>query len=109
MFDIGFTEILLLSLVGLMVLGPERLPRVARTLGRMAQKARASWLSLRRQVEAEMRAEDMKIPIENFQKNIKDTVDNFRSEATGGERTSKPAASSEDAAKSEDATDPQRD
>ncbi|MGD8346391.1 MAG: Sec-independent protein translocase protein TatB [Lysobacterales bacterium] len=109
MFDIGFTEILLLSLVGLMVLGPERLPRVARTLGRMAQKARASWLSLRRQVEAEMRAEDMKIPIEKFQKNIKDTVDNFRSEATGGERTSKPAASSEDAAKSEDATDPQRD
>jgi sec-independent protein translocase protein TatB len=103
MFDIGFTEILLLSLVGLMVLGPERLPRVARTLGRMAQKARASWLSLRRQVEAEMRAEDMKIPLEKFQKNIRDTVDNIRSEAAGSEPSSKPAANSEDA------TDPQRD
>ena len=103
MFDIGFTEILLLSLVGLMVLGPERLPRVARTLGRMAQKARASWLSLRRQVEAEMRSEDMKIPLEKFQKNIRDTVDNIRSEATGSEHASKPAANSEDA------TDAQRD
>jgi len=97
MFDIGFTEILLLSLVGLMVLGPERLPRVARTLGRMAQKARASWLSLRRQVEAEMRSEDLKNPIEKFQKNIKDTVDDIRKEATGAERTPKAEANTEDA------------
>ena len=36
MFDIGFAELLLLSLIGLLVLGPERLPRVARTLGGMA-------------------------------------------------------------------------
>ena len=52
MFDVGFTEILLLSLVGLLVLGPERLPRVARTLGGMARKARGSWLNLKRSIEA---------------------------------------------------------
>ena len=63
MFDVGFTEILLLSLVGLLVLGPERLPRVARTLGGMARKARGSWLSLKRSIEAEMRAEDLKEPL----------------------------------------------
>lgn len=79
MFDVGFTEILLLSLVGLLVLGPERLPKVARTLGGMARKARGSWLSLKRSIEAEMRAEDLKEPLKQFQDEIKGTVDDLKS------------------------------
>jgi len=79
MFDVGFTEILLLSLVGLMVLGPERLPRVARTLGGMARKARGSWLNLKRSIEAEMRAEELKEPLKHFQDEIKETVDEVKS------------------------------
>ena len=79
MFDVGFTEILLLSLVGLMVLGPERLPRVARTLGGMARKARSSWLNLRRSIEAEMRAEELKEPLKHFKDEIQDTVDEVKS------------------------------
>ena len=79
MFDVGFTEILLLSLVGLLVLGPERLPRVARTLGGMARKARSSWLNLKRSVEAEMRAEELKEPLKHFQDEVKGTVDNLKS------------------------------
>ena len=79
MFDVGFTEILLLSLVGLLVLGPERLPRVARTLGGMARKARSSWLSLKRQIEAETRAEELKEPLKHFEKEVKGTVDDLKS------------------------------
>lgn len=79
MFDVGFTEILLLSLVGLLVLGPERLPKVARTLGGMARKARGSWLSLKRQIEAEMRAEELKEPLKHFQDEVKGTVDELKS------------------------------
>ena len=79
MFDVGFTEILLLSFIGLMVLGPERLPRVARTLGGMARKARSSWLSLKRSIEAEMRAEELKEPLKHFQDEIKNTVDEVKS------------------------------
>ena len=79
MFDVGFTEILLLSLVGLLVLGPERLPRVARTLGGLARKARSSWMNLRRSIEAEMRAKDLKKPLENLEKEIKSTVDEVKS------------------------------
>ena len=79
MFDVGFTEILLLSFIGLMVLGPERLPRVARTLGGMARKARTSWLSLKRSIEAEMRAEELKEPLKHFQDEIKSTVDEVKS------------------------------
>ena len=84
MFDVGFTEILLLSLVGLLVLGPERLPRVARTLGGMARKARSSWLSLRRSIEAEMRAEELKEPLKHFQQDIKSTVDDIRTGVRSG-------------------------
>ncbi|MBT8047961.1 MAG: Sec-independent protein translocase protein TatB [Gammaproteobacteria bacterium] len=79
MFDVGFAEILLLSLVGLLVLGPERLPRVARTLGGLARKARGSWLSLKRTIDAEMRAEELKEPLKHFEKEIKSTVDEVRS------------------------------
>lgn len=79
MFDVGFAEILLLSLVGLLVLGPERLPRVARTLGGMARKARSSWLSLKRSIEAEMRAEELKKPLENFKREFNSTVDDVKS------------------------------
>ena len=79
MFDVGFAEILLLSLVGLLVLGPERLPRVARTLGSMARKARSSWLNLKRSIEAEMRAEDLKEPLKHFEKEIRSTVDEVKS------------------------------
>ena len=79
MFDVGFAEILLLSLVGLMVLGPERLPRVARTLGGLARKARSSWLNLKRSIEAEMRAEELKEPLKHFEKEVKSTVDDLKS------------------------------
>tara|TARA_B100001248_G_C27399050_1_gene468331 strand:- start:1319 stop:1579 length:261 start_codon:yes stop_codon:yes gene_type:complete len=36
MFNLGFTEILLLFVIGLLVLGPKQLPQVARVLGKMA-------------------------------------------------------------------------
>ena len=54
MFDIGFTELMLLALIGLLVLGPERLPRVARTLGSYSRKAREAWHNLKIQVESEL-------------------------------------------------------
>jgi len=81
MFDVGFAEILLLSLVGLLVLGPERLPKVARTLGGLARKARGSWMNLKRSIEAEMRAEELKKPLKHFEKEVKSAVDQVKSGA----------------------------
>jgi len=81
MFDIGFAELLLLSVVGLLVLGPERLPKVARTLGGLSRKARSSWLNLKRSIEAEINAEELKEPLKKFQEDIKSTVDKVNTEA----------------------------
>ncbi len=60
MFDIGFLELLVLSVVGLLVLGPERLPRVARTLGAYVGKARRTWTHVRMEIEREIAADEIK-------------------------------------------------
>lgn len=53
MSGIAGSELLLLCIIGLMILGPERLPRVARQLGQWAAKARQMTRSLQRQLEEE--------------------------------------------------------
>jgi len=54
MFEIGFTELLLVGIVALLVLGPERLPVAARTLGRGLGQARRALDALKAQVEREI-------------------------------------------------------
>ena len=75
MFDVGFTELLLLAVIGLLVLGPERLPKVARTLGGLTRKARSSWLNLKRSIDAEINAEEFKKPIKKMQDDVRSAVD----------------------------------
>lgn len=79
MFDVGFAELVLLSVVGLLVLGPERLPKVARTLGGLARKARSSWANLKRSIEDEINAEEIKQPLKKFHDDVKSTVDDVNS------------------------------
>ncbi len=57
MSGIGGTEFILLCLIGLMILGPERLPKVARKLGGWVGKARQMTRTLKRQLEDELDAE----------------------------------------------------
>jgi sec-independent protein translocase protein TatB len=71
MFDVGFAEIFLLALIGLLVLGPERLPGVARTLGGFVRKARMSWVSLRNTIESELSEADLSTPIKKASEELK--------------------------------------
>ena len=71
MFDVGFAEIFLLALIGLMVLGPERLPGVARTVGGFVKKARASWVTLRNTIESELNEADLSTPIKKAGEELK--------------------------------------
>ncbi|HEX9877606.1 MAG TPA: Sec-independent protein translocase protein TatB [Gammaproteobacteria bacterium] len=62
MFDVGFWEIALIFGLGLMVLGPERLPRIAAQLGRWVSRARRTASQLRYQLERELEMKDPKKP-----------------------------------------------
>lgn len=54
MFDVGFSEVLLLAVLGLLILGPERLPAVARTLGGWVRRARRMAQEFQRELEKEV-------------------------------------------------------
>ena len=70
MFDVGFWELLLIFMLGMLVLGPERLPRVARRLGRWTGQARAMARSLRTQLESEMELAELKKQAARFNQPI---------------------------------------
>jgi len=59
MLDFGFSEILLTSAIALVVLGPERLPKVARQVGTWMGRARLMARQLTEQLEREVNAEEL--------------------------------------------------
>jgi len=60
MFDIGFWEIMLIAVVALVVVGPERLPRVIRVTGLWIGRANASIQSVRSEISRELRADEIR-------------------------------------------------
>lgn len=60
MFDIGFMEILLIGVVSLVVIGPERLPEVAAKVGKTVAKARRFVQGVRSDITRELEAGDLK-------------------------------------------------
>ena len=60
MFDIGFWELALIGVVALLVVGPERLPGLARTAGVWVRKVRRFVGSVKADIEQELRAEELK-------------------------------------------------
>lgn len=60
MFDIGFFEIVFIFIIALLVLGPEKLPRVARTAGLWLGKMRGFVSSVKADIDREIAAEELK-------------------------------------------------
>jgi sec-independent protein translocase protein TatB len=65
MFDIGFMELLLVALIGLIVLGPERLPKAAYTFGLMIARVRRSFSQVQQELEREVRMQELKEKMQN--------------------------------------------
>jgi sec-independent protein translocase protein TatB len=59
MFDIGFWEILLIAVVALIVVGPERMPKMIRVTGLWLGRAQASVQSIRSEIAKELRAQEL--------------------------------------------------
>lgn len=60
MFDVGFSELCLIGLVSLLVIGPEKLPKVARLVGFWLGKTRSMVASVKEEIKLELHAEEMR-------------------------------------------------
>ena len=65
MFDIGFLELLLIGVVGLLVIGPDRLPETARTLALWLGRARRMVSRFRSDIEQEIGADEIRTQLRN--------------------------------------------
>lgn len=65
MFDIGFSELILIAIVGLLVIGPERLPETIRVSMRWIRNIRNSFEQAKRDVEKELGVDDIKRDLHN--------------------------------------------
>jgi sec-independent protein translocase protein TatB len=60
MFDIGFSELMVIGIVALLVIGPERLPKVARTLGHLLGRAQRYVSDVKSDINREMQLDELK-------------------------------------------------
>lgn len=81
MFDVGFSELVLTGVVALVVLGPERLPKVARTAGMWAGRARKFLSNVKADIDREMKAEELRQIVEKQAKStgVHEIVEQTRS------------------------------
>ncbi|ABM61864.1 Sec-independent protein translocase protein TatB [Halorhodospira halophila] len=91
MFDLGFWEVLIICLIGLLVLGPERMARTVRVLGRWAGKARSSFNATRREVERELRIEEIRKAGESVRRDVEETRQAFKGAGDEVERETREA------------------
>ena len=78
MFDIGFSELLVIAVVALVVLGPERLPKAARFAGLWVRRARNQWDSVKQELERELQAEEIKRQMQDVRQGMQDTENQLR-------------------------------
>ena len=77
MFDISFTEIMVIAVVTLVVVGPERLPKVARTLGHLLGRVRRYVSNVKRDIQQEIEIEELNelhTSMQNAAHSIKNSV-----------------------------------
>ena len=71
MFDISFSELLVIAVVALIVIGPEKLPKVARTLGALTGRMQRYVAQVKEEVNREARFEEL----QKLQQEIKQTAE----------------------------------
>lgn len=86
MFDLSLPELGVIGLIALVVLGPERLPKVARFTGLWVRRARAQWYSVKSELERELEAEELQRSLRNVREEAEDFSTQIRA---AGEETRK--------------------
>jgi sec-independent protein translocase protein TatB len=78
MFDFSFGEMLVVGLVALVVLGPERLPKAARFVGLWVRRARAQWYSVKSELERELASEELRRGLADGKQVMRETEAHLR-------------------------------
>jgi sec-independent protein translocase protein TatB len=78
MFGISSGELFFIAIIALIVLGPERLPKVARMAGMWVRRARNQWHSVKDELERELAAEELKRSLHDAQSAFRDTEQKIR-------------------------------
>ena len=91
MFDFSLGEMLVVALVALVVLGPERLPKAARFAGLWVRKARAQWYSMKNELEQELASEELRRSLRESREALREAEAQLRA-ATGEAASGAPRA-----------------
>jgi len=78
MFDIGFSELMIIALVALVVIGPERLPRVARTAGHLLGRLQRYVGDVKADINREIQLDEIK----KMQQQVEDSARDLQSSVT---------------------------
>ena len=94
MFDVGFSELMVIGLVALIVIGPERLPRVARTLGILAGRLQRYVADVKADINREVELEELRKMKDSVQQTATSIEESVHSELNKAETDLNAAASS---------------
>lgn len=81
MFGIGMSELLVIFIIGLVVIGPKQLPEVARTLGKLFAQFKRTTNDLREQVDREVRQFTEMEEVKEFKRSMEEELSGMKSQA----------------------------
>ena len=82
MFDIGFSELLVIGIIALVVIGPEKLPRVARTVGHLAGRLQRYVADVKSDINREIELDELRKMRDSMQKAATDFQSSVQTELT---------------------------
>jgi sec-independent protein translocase protein TatB len=108
MFDIGFSELMVIGLVALIVIGPERLPRVARTIGHLAGRLQRYVADVKADINREVELEELRKMKDSVQQTATSIENSVQAELHKTESELNAAAASTPAAAGESPKIPEK-
>lgn len=97
MFDVGFSELVVIGVVALIVIGPERLPKVARTAGHLLGRLQRYISNIKSDISREVELDELKKADEQFKHILEQTENKITEEVTGAQYALQAMAQTESA------------
>lgn len=104
MFDVSFQELVLIAIIGLLVIGPKRLPEALRTLGLWIGRMRRSFNNVRAEIEREIGMDEVRRQLHNeavmeemrrIEREVRDSVNSSEGQSAAPDETSHADAGAE--------------